>query len=509
MSGVPGWKWRWARRATQSLAVVAILAAPLLGGWQRLDADALASFESPAIGLPPAIRGELPAGRAPGLARRANQLLGGGLGVEYLSVPIIDPVAGIAASLGARPGLRMLVALLLPVALAVVAGRVFCGWFCPFGLLSRSIDRTLALVRRRPPLALPKGRWLRWVLLAATALAALTGTHALLYLTLPHFLVQHSIYSVWLLGGGGALLGVLVGLLLAGLLFGPTAYCASLCPTGALLSLFGRLRRVRVAIGAPGACGAHCGLCTDACWLQLDPASGDPGPDCDVCTRCFASCPRTNLVVRAGDPAPRSLVPLVLLGALLAPAILPSEAAARERKPTLLLEVEREHSGVTLGLAIVDLTGVKVGIDAPERLEGVEVSVVLARGERGGADERGLLPARDVYSGPLRLQLVDAEGGELAERRFAAPNAPVSAPRRTLYRWRPGVALDPGDLVVVGAVAGWLESTTPFTIPRAGVSIAPMRFIAVALAAGLCFAGLLSLAYALPARPAGAPQPRR
>jgi ferredoxin len=299
---------------------------------------------------------------------------------------------------------------------------------------------------------------------------------------------------------------VLLGLLLAGLVFGPTAYCASLCPTGAALSFFGRRRLVRLALGEPTACGQRCGLCANACWLQLDPSSGDPGPDCDLCTRCFASCPRTNLVVRFGRPTARGLAGLLLAVAASMPVGISADAG--ERKLTLLLGDERERGGATLAAEVIDLTGVKLGIDSPERLRGVEVSLHLARGERRLADERGLLPRREVYGGPLHVELLGADGVPKAERRFEAPNAPASTPRRTIYRWRSQADLGPGDRVRIGSVRGWIEDPTSFAIPRAGLAIPRVRFLGFAVAGALIFGGLLSLAYALPTHRASTQETR-
>lgn len=65
-------------------AFVAILVAPLLGGWQRLDRNYLSAWKDHGWDLPVSVLENLPLGDAPSQAHAANQLLGGGVAGEYL-----------------------------------------------------------------------------------------------------------------------------------------------------------------------------------------------------------------------------------------------------------------------------------------------------------------------------------------------------------------------------------------------------------------------------------------
>lgn len=293
---IPGAKWRWLRRICQAAALLAICGGPFLGGWQRLDRAEMALWQDGGWGLVPEVDRRLPLGRAPGYAYQALQLVGGGVAVDYFGLPLLDPVAGALSVLSSGWSWRFAVAWLLPITFAILFGRAFCGWFCPFG----SLSRLCAKLRGRffaflPNYALPKRRPLRWLLLLLAALSGALGMEILFYLALPHLLLQQATYAFWLLSGGGASLGAVLGLVFAGLLFGPTSYCAALCPTGLSVSLLGRKKPVRIGISLASRCGSKCSLCSASCWLQLDPASGDPGPDCDLCARCFESCPSANL----------------------------------------------------------------------------------------------------------------------------------------------------------------------------------------------------------------------
>ncbi|MCP4447006.1 MAG: 4Fe-4S binding protein [Myxococcales bacterium] len=499
-----GFVWKWARRLTQILALLAILAAPLLGGWQRLDRTELAMWGSEGWNLPLGVRDELPLGDKPAKAYDSLHFIGGGLAVEYFSIPVSDPVSGtIAAVRGGFSG-RTVLALALPFLLALFAGRMFCGWFCPFGVVARTLGYLLERVPwKHPRFRVPNRRPLRWIILGASVLASMLGVQVALFLFLPHLLMQQSAYSVWLLGGGGAILGALLGLIVAGLMFGPTLYCATLCPTGAVLGLVGRARLLRVTLAEPSACSSNCELCSRACWLHLQPDSGDPGQDCDNCLRCFDACPRDNMVVR--PPSRRKLKKLPVIAAMLALATTLGTGVADAQvkaatKPTLLLSAEHVLDYVTVSVAIVDYTGVELLADEHSSLGGVGISVFIARGEYGEADERGLLASRDFYTGPITFEVHGRNGGVKARIGHKEPTSPISTPHRSIYRKRIALQIAAGDTLVIAPIPGWLERPLTLTVPPKGVAPSTGTTMWFFGGAFLLFGGLLALALAVPSR---------
>lgn len=485
----------WLRRGTQAVAWLAILIAPVLGGWQRLDRAEMALWADPGWNLPEALQAHLPLGDAAHTAHEVNALRGGGTAGEYLGVPFADPIGGSLALLVDAPSMRTLVALGLPLLLGVLFGRLFCGFMCPFGTLVRGLDAVLDHLPWRPRPAIPRRRPLRFAVLALSLVAGLFGAHLVLYLALPYLLVQQSIYALWLLGGGSAVLGVTTGLLLAVAIVGPTAYCATLCPTGAALNLLGRKRTVHLTLVEPSACGTKCGLCDRACWLQLDPATGAPGADCDLCGRCASACPRLNLGLRAGR-APKALR---VVGAaalalwVLAPGIVRAEPLPRtEAKPVLLLETRHEVGDATAQVSLIRPIG---GVD-DANLDALEVSVLLARPDPAAPDpDPGMRRARQVYQGPLTITHRRA-GAAPTRAELASPNAPVSTPRRTLYRSRFPFLAQPGDRVEIAAE--WLQAPLVVVVPEPGTRETAAGWLEWTLGAALLYVGLLSLAMAWP-----------
>ena len=93
-------------------------------------------------------------------------------GIEFM-VPLMLPALFVDGQL---PSVAVMIGVFGILALHVLIGRAFCGYICPYGTLSRLVSRLRAplkaaglAVEWTPP------KPLRWILLAATLLAPLTG----------------------------------------------------------------------------------------------------------------------------------------------------------------------------------------------------------------------------------------------------------------------------------------------------------------------------------------------
>ena len=502
-TNAPGPRWGLLRRSCQAFALVAITLGPLLGGWQRLDAYAMGAWDDRGWTLTEGVARVLPLGDAPATAHRLNVVLGGGVAAEYLGVPFVDPLAGLLSLVGGGVSGAFLLGWGLPLALGLVAGRAFCGWFCPYGTVARSVEAVLKRLPWRPRLLrVPERRPLRWILLSGALGAGGLGSATLLYACLPHALLQHSVYALWLLGGAGAGLGWLLGLVIAGIVLGPTTYCAALCPTGAALSLLGGRRLARLTLAAPDRCGKHCNFCSRACWLGLDPASGDPGPDCDGCGRCHAVCPRTNLRVGVSLPWTRRARSAATLA--LALALIPSRsrastdsADAAGDRPRLVFQTRARQGATTVWVSVADLSTLQLDPDSASPAGSDRLAVVLFRGAPTEPDPIGRRERRPTYDGPLQVELWHLGAPAPRVLTFRTPTEPRSTPRRSVYGADLGRSLEPGARLVIRPVPTWLDRPVTITVPdRAPRSTARMLW---ALAAGaLFFSGLCSLALGVP-----------
>jgi ferredoxin-type protein NapH len=215
---------------------------------------------------------------------------------NFWGYKISDPlaVAGqIAASLDVYWPFVMTA--LIPIVVTLLFGRIFCGWICPATFLYE--------------LNTNFGAWLRWaglktgsmrfdsrlkygVLAAGLLLSALTGsiTVAAIY---PPAIIGRELYYAIALGGFGAGIIFFIGTLLFDLLVARRGFCRYLCPGGALYSLIGRYRPVRIQRIVEN-CN-DCAKCNAVCEFALDPLRDDFGQECNNCTACIAVCPTDAL----------------------------------------------------------------------------------------------------------------------------------------------------------------------------------------------------------------------
>jgi polyferredoxin len=210
--------------------------------------------------------------------------------------------------------------------LGALVGRAFCGWVCPFGFI-QDILRLLSRTRRR---IAPRDHSflsrLKYLALSASILisASLALAHGLgrgeAYRAAlgplasgpfsaispagvrPPDLLREILSAAaagrlgeWAMGlswTASAALALLAIAIYGGLKI-PRFWCRYLCPTGALMALFGRLSFLGIG-RRPARCD-RCASCEAACPMQVPilslPWQRFNHPDCIACLECSDACP--------------------------------------------------------------------------------------------------------------------------------------------------------------------------------------------------------------------------
>ncbi|MDO8803727.1 MAG: 4Fe-4S binding protein [Elusimicrobiota bacterium] len=187
--------------------------------------------------------------------------------------------------------------LLAIIAMSFVIGKSFCGWLCPFGLISELLykARKLASPSLKPPPA-----WLDYTL------GALKYIILAFFVYIIFFAMDAAAVKAFLDGDYNKISDVkmyyffaritplaafITALLFLLSFFVPYFWCRFLCPYGALLGLVSLASPVKIKRDA-GAC-VSCGLCAAACpqAIAVDKAASVLSDECTACALCLDICP--------------------------------------------------------------------------------------------------------------------------------------------------------------------------------------------------------------------------
>lgn len=201
--------------------------------------------------------------------------------------------------------LTSLAAGMVLLVLALLAGRLFCGWLCPFGFLldlaGKVLPRRLGEKLRLPAAA--RNRLAKYgVAGAAVGVSGVVGYQAFCAVC-PIGTVCRSYGFQSTVAGAELSLIPALALLEAG---EKRSWCRYLCPVGALLGLCAKVGLLKISIGAARCKKFSCMRCASVCPMGIisenDLREGvSPRLDmaeCIGCLRCVDICPHGAAVIR-------------------------------------------------------------------------------------------------------------------------------------------------------------------------------------------------------------------
>ena len=240
-------------------------------------------------------------------------------------------------------GILVLIYLLL----TFLFGRVYCSMICPAGVLQDIFNRIACIGRKKKNGSMrfryhKPANWLRYILLSVTTLLAIFGFMEAFLLLDPYsnfgriaanlfrpaVMWINNLFSGILSSRGNYLLynvtidipaAALVSAIIALSVFAVMVYfrgrlfCNTLCPVGALLSLFSRYSLFRFTIDKD-ACN-NCKVCERSCKAEAISATGDglqvtgenqivDMANCVACFNCISSCNKQAIKFRYAPFAP-------------------------------------------------------------------------------------------------------------------------------------------------------------------------------------------------------------
>lgn len=221
--------------------------------------------------------------------------------MRVAGIDVSDPLAGAEMTATARtlhwPLLR---SCLLLVLLSLLAGRLFCSWACPAGLLFEVAHGLRALLRlaELKPGAVRFAHANKYVVLAVGLLIGLLSGGPFFALLYPPAVVSRLVHASIFGTALAGMLGLLGAIVAVEVFVSPRWWCRTMCPGGALYGLLGWRRLLRVRL-KPHQC-TGCRDCEPACPMGLYPVREASSIECDNCLVCVGHCPTRALYVTLG-----------------------------------------------------------------------------------------------------------------------------------------------------------------------------------------------------------------
>lgn len=218
------------------------------------------------------------------------------------------PLGSLQATLGSRQYRFAFYVVGFLMIVGALAGRLVCGWLCPFGLIQDLLYKIPFVKKWKTLPADNVLKWLKYVLLAVLVIllplfavdivgqgkpwfCAYVCPAGTLEAGLPLVLLDKGLRAVvgWLYAWK---VFILIGiLLLSVLVYRP--FCRYLCPLGAIYGLFNPVSLYRYTVDKK-AC-TQCGACQKACKFNIRVYENPNSIDCIRCGDCRRACPHSAI----------------------------------------------------------------------------------------------------------------------------------------------------------------------------------------------------------------------
>jgi len=236
-----------------------------------------------------------------------TQIYGSLFALDVYGLPFADPLSAVQVLLTDGHFAPVLwTGAALVVLLVCALGRVFCGWVCPYGLLSELVHAARCRVSSLPvEAALPRhALWCRLALCSCGLAAAYFCAFPVLQrFSMPGELSLAPLRALEDWASYAAALAPAGAVLTAELAGGRRLWCCYVCPQSVCLSLAARCFPGAFGVKwTPGRCNCSRNdrACRRVCTLGLTAGrqGGPPRGECMQCGRCVSACAERGAALR-------------------------------------------------------------------------------------------------------------------------------------------------------------------------------------------------------------------
>ena len=212
---------------------------------------------------------------------------------------IVDPALAVQSILLTKSFyMPLFIGAVIPTILALLFGKIFCSWMCPFHYISEIFEKLRKRIRKMELMINHNpNKWNYWIGFGIILLLLIvTEIPIITFLSMPGLITAQIADGILFKAVGPELLLVLV-ILLIEISLAPRFWCKYVCPVGVTLSLFHNSRTMMVAYNADGCSDCQIvkdRVCNTACPLNLNPKQINIYPYCNNCLECVNVCQKNG-----------------------------------------------------------------------------------------------------------------------------------------------------------------------------------------------------------------------
>lgn len=188
----------------------------------------------------------------------------------------------------------------IPILIAFLLGRIFCGWICPASL-SFELFRNLRMSRKptrstgRNPI-----QFLGVIFLGAFLVSSALFHYPLFCVFCPVGVICRNVISYTQYGALGMDIIFIPAFILFEAVF--ARWCPEICPLGAMTTIFSRFNFLNPRVNEAKC--INCQICNRVCPMRVQVPEGKDLSSCSKCLKCSESCPTDAIDWKGGRKPP-------------------------------------------------------------------------------------------------------------------------------------------------------------------------------------------------------------